>query len=53
MTLYKLRRNLPLTATNLTELERMLVDSGLASPQELQKASIQSQRLLVLRKTKR
>jgi type I restriction enzyme R subunit len=43
--LYKLRRNLPLTATDLTELERMLVDSGLASPQELQKASMQSQGL--------
>jgi type I restriction enzyme R subunit len=45
VTLYKLRRNLPLTATDLTELERMLVDSGLASPQELQKASMQSQGL--------
>ena len=45
ITLYKLRRNMPLTAADLTELERMLVASGLASTQELQKASTQSQGL--------
>ena len=45
ITLYKLRRNMPLTAADLTELERMLVASGLASTQELQMASTQSQGL--------
>jgi type I restriction enzyme R subunit len=45
ITLYKLRRNMPLTAADLTELERMLVASGLASTHELQMASTQSQGL--------
>ena len=45
ITLYKLRRNMPLTTADLTELERMLVASGLASTQELQMASMQSQGL--------
>ncbi len=43
--LHKLRRNLPLTAADLTELERMLLESGTGTSQELQKASTESQGL--------
>jgi type I restriction enzyme R subunit len=38
----KLRMNQPLTATDLQELERMLVASGLARPEHLQKAKTES-----------
>jgi len=43
--LHKLRRNLPLTAADLAELERMLLESGTGTSQELQKASAESQGL--------
>jgi type I restriction enzyme R subunit len=43
--LHKLRRNLPLTAADLSELERMLLESGTGTSQELQKASTDSQGL--------
>ena len=39
ITLHKLRRNLPLTATDLAELERLLVESGTATAQDVQRAS--------------
>ena len=39
ITLQKLRRNLPLTATDLAELERLLIESGTATPQDVQRAS--------------
>jgi type I restriction enzyme, R subunit len=39
LTLYKLRRNQALTAADLTELERMLVESGTASLDDLERAS--------------
>lgn len=42
VTLHKLRRNLPLTAADLTELERMLLESGTGTSQELQQASAES-----------
>lgn len=43
--LHKLRRNLPLTAADLSELERMLLESGTGTSQELRKASTESQGL--------
>ena len=39
LTLHKLRRNQPLTATDLTELERLLMESGTGSVDDLQRAS--------------
>lgn len=39
ITLQKLRRNLPLTATDLAELERLLIESGTATPQDVQRVS--------------
>ena len=33
----KLRRNEPLTATDLTELERIFVDAGIAGPEDLER----------------
>lgn len=39
------RRNLPLTAADLAELERMLSQSGAGSPQDLQRANEESQGL--------
>jgi type I restriction enzyme, R subunit len=42
LTLHKLRRNQPLTAADLTELERMLIESGTASPEDLDRASKES-----------
>ncbi|MDD2883158.1 MAG: DEAD/DEAH box helicase family protein [Rhodoferax sp.] len=38
ITLHKLRRNLPLTATDLTELERLLIDSGTATAEDVARA---------------
>jgi len=38
LVLQKLRRNLPLTPTDLTELERMLTDAGVATEEDLEKA---------------
>lgn len=42
LTLQKLRRNLPLTAADLAELERMLVESGTGGPGDLARASKES-----------
>ena len=42
LTLHKLRRNQALTAADLAELERMLIDSGTASPDDLERASKES-----------
>lgn len=42
LTLHKLRRNQPLTATDLTELERLLVESGTATPDDVQRASAEA-----------
>ncbi len=36
--IYKLRMNVPLTATDLTELERMLSESGIGSAEDVKKA---------------
>ena len=41
----KLRNNRPLTATDIAELERMLVESGIGAPDELQLAAEESQGL--------
>jgi type I restriction enzyme R subunit len=38
LSLQKLRRNLPLTTLDLTELERMLVEAGVAEPADLEEA---------------
>jgi type I restriction enzyme, R subunit len=45
ITLHKLRRNLPLTASDLAELERLLLESGTATTQDMQRASQESQGL--------
>ena len=42
---HRLRRGLPLTETDLTELQRMLIDSGAGSPEELEAATVQAQGL--------
>jgi type I restriction enzyme, R subunit len=42
LTLHKLRRNQALTAADLTELERMLIESGTASAGDLDRASKES-----------
>jgi type I restriction enzyme R subunit len=41
----KLRRNKPLTATDLAELERMLAESGSGSPDDVRRAAAESQGL--------
>jgi type I restriction enzyme R subunit len=41
----KLRKNKPLTATDLAELERMLVESGLGGPDDVRRAAEESQGL--------
>ena len=41
----KLRKNRPLTVTDIAELERMLVESGLGAPDELRRAAEESQGL--------
>ncbi len=43
--IHKLRTNVPLTATDLAELERMLVESGTGTPQEVEKAKEESEGL--------
>ena len=45
MAIVKLRRNRPLTATDIDELERILVESGVGAPDELQRAVEESQGL--------
>lgn len=42
LALHKLRRNQPLTAADLAELERMLVESGTGSLDDVQRASAQA-----------
>ena len=41
----KLRKNRPLTVTDIAELERMLVESGLGAPDELRRAAEKAQGL--------
>ena len=41
----KLRKNEPLTSTDLVELERLLTESGLCGPEDLQRAAEESQGL--------
>jgi type I restriction enzyme R subunit len=41
----KLRKNRPLTATDLVELERMLAESGIGSPDDVRRAAEESQGL--------
>ena len=45
ITIAKLRTNKPLTSTDLAELEQMLVENGLGTPDELQQAAEKSQGL--------
>jgi len=45
ITIGKLRKNRPLTATDIAELERMLVESGLGAPDDLRRAAEESQGL--------
>ncbi|MCQ4162648.1 DEAD/DEAH box helicase family protein [Roseomonas sp. GC11] len=42
---HRLRGNLPLTPTDLAELERMLVESGTGTPEEIEKAKAESEGL--------
>lgn len=42
VTIQRLRRGLPLTETDLSELEHMLVESGAGSPEELEAAVLQA-----------
>lgn len=43
--IHKLRTNKPLTATDLAELERMLMESGIGSPQDVRRAADESRGL--------
>ncbi|MHA7272944.1 DEAD/DEAH box helicase family protein [Arthrobacter sp. TMT4-20] len=45
MTIHRLRRGLPLTETDLEELQRMLIESGAGSLEELEAASKQAEGL--------
>jgi type I restriction enzyme, R subunit len=45
ITLHKLHRNLPLTASDLAELERLLLESGTATAQDMERASQESEGL--------
>jgi type I restriction enzyme R subunit len=45
MAIHRLRRGLPLTETDLGELERMLIESGAGSPEELEEATVQAEGL--------
>ncbi|WP_426940220.1 DEAD/DEAH box helicase family protein [Pseudarthrobacter sp. S6] len=45
MAIHRLRRGLPLTETDLAELERMLIESGAGSPAELEAATTQAEGL--------
>lgn len=42
ITLHKLRRNLPLTTTDLAELERLLIDSGTGTAEDVARAGKQA-----------
>ena len=42
LTLFKLRRNQPLTASDLAELERMLIESGTGSVNDIHRASAEA-----------
>jgi type I restriction enzyme R subunit len=48
VTIEKLRRNKQLTATDLAELERMLVESGLGSPEDVERVAAEAQGLGLL-----
>ena len=45
MSINKLRMNKPLTATDLDELERMLVESGVAGAEDIQRAADEAEGL--------
>jgi len=45
ITIEELRKNKPLTTTNLTALERMLVESGLGQPDDVRRAGEETQGL--------
>ena len=45
LTIHKLRTNEPLTATDLAELERMLIESGIGSAEDVEKAKSESRGL--------
>ena len=45
VTIEKLRKNKPLTASDLAELERMLAESGIGGPDEIRRAAEESQGL--------
>ena len=45
ITLHKLRRNQPLTATDLAELERLLIDSGAGTAEDVARAGQEAQGL--------
>ncbi|WP_426996289.1 DEAD/DEAH box helicase family protein [Pseudarthrobacter sp. N5] len=45
MAIHRLRRGLPLTETDLAELQRMLIESGAGSPEELEAATAQAEGL--------
>jgi type I restriction enzyme, R subunit len=45
VSIQKLRRNLPLTPTDLDELERVLAESGIGSPEDVQRAKAESEGL--------
>ena len=45
ITVQKLRTNRPLTATDLAELERMLLESGVGAPEDIERAKSESQGL--------
>lgn len=42
LTIHKVRTNVPLTATDLAELERMLAESGVGSPEDISRAKRES-----------
>jgi type I restriction enzyme R subunit len=45
VTIHRLRRGLPLTETDLAELQRMLIESGAGTPEELEAATTQAEGL--------
>jgi type I restriction enzyme R subunit len=45
ITVQKLRTNRPLTATDLAELERMLLENGVGAPEDIERAKSESQGL--------
>ncbi|MDX1996746.1 MAG: type I restriction-modification enzyme R subunit C-terminal domain-containing protein, partial [Thermoanaerobaculia bacterium] len=42
LTIHKLRTNRPLTPSDLAELERMLLESGIAEPEDLERAKAEA-----------